>query len=92
MHAEEILIPIVFFGAIFGIFYLYITARNKERLSMIEKGADASNPENHIKTAYVTKVVAEGATEKSNVTTLEKGEYTYFCPLNKTPQYTLTVE
>ncbi len=42
MHAEEILIPIVFFGAIFGIFYLYITARNKERLSMIEKGADAS--------------------------------------------------
>ena len=42
MHAEEVLIPIVFFGAIFGIFYLYITARNKERLSMIEKGADAS--------------------------------------------------
>ena len=42
MHAEEILIPIVFFGVIFGIFYIYITARNKERLSMIEKGADAS--------------------------------------------------
>lgn len=42
MHAEEVLIPIVFFAAIFGIFYLYITARNKERLSMIEKGADAS--------------------------------------------------
>lgn len=59
---------------------------------LIKKGADASNPENHIKTAYVTKVVAEGATEKSNVTTLSKGEYTYFCPLNKTPQYTLTVE
>jgi plastocyanin len=59
---------------------------------LIKKGADASNPENHIKTAYVTKVVAEGTTEKSNVTTLAKGEYTYFCPLNKTPQYTLTVE
>jgi len=42
MHTGEILIPIAFFGAIFGIFYLYITARNKERLSMIEKGADAS--------------------------------------------------
>lgn len=39
---EEIIIPIVLFGSIFGIFYLYITARNKERLSMIEKGADAS--------------------------------------------------
>ncbi len=39
---EEIIIPIALFGSIFGIFYLYITARNKERLSMIEKGADAS--------------------------------------------------
>ena len=42
MHPEEVLIPLAFFAAIFGIFYLYITARNKERLSMIEKGADAS--------------------------------------------------
>jgi F0F1-type ATP synthase assembly protein I len=40
--AEEIIIPIALFGSIFGIFYVYITARNKERLSMIEKGADAS--------------------------------------------------
>ncbi len=39
---EEIFIPLTMFAAIFGIFYLYITARNKERLSMIEKGADAS--------------------------------------------------
>jgi F0F1-type ATP synthase assembly protein I len=40
--AEEIITPIALFGSIFGIFYVYITARNKERLSMIEKGADAS--------------------------------------------------
>jgi O-antigen/teichoic acid export membrane protein len=40
--AEQILIPIALFGSIFGIFYVYITARNKERLSMIEKGVDAS--------------------------------------------------
>lgn len=40
--AEQILIPIALFGSIFGIFYVYINARNKERLSMIEKGADAS--------------------------------------------------
>ncbi len=30
------------FGVIFGIFYLFISARNKERLALIEKGADAS--------------------------------------------------
>ncbi len=39
---EGILIPISFFLAIFGIFYLYISTRNKERLALIEKGADAS--------------------------------------------------
>jgi F0F1-type ATP synthase assembly protein I len=42
MHAGEIIIPITLFAGIFGIFYVYITARNKERMSMIEKGADAS--------------------------------------------------
>ncbi|MCL5126986.1 MULTISPECIES: cupredoxin domain-containing protein [unclassified Algibacter] len=76
--------------------YIFEIANNHSGVDvgfvLIQKGKDASNPENHIKTAYVTKVVAEGETEKSNVTTLEKGEYTYFCPLNKTPQYTLTVE
>ncbi len=38
----EIIIPLAFFGAIFGIFYLYISSRNRERLALIEKGADAS--------------------------------------------------
>lgn len=38
----EILVPVVFFGLVFGVFYLYISARNKERLALIEKGADAS--------------------------------------------------
>ena len=38
----EILIPISMFLIIFGIFYIYISARNKERLALIEKGADAS--------------------------------------------------
>jgi hypothetical protein len=37
-----ILIPISLFAAIFGIFYLYLSTRNKERLALIEKGADAS--------------------------------------------------
>jgi hypothetical protein len=39
---EEILIPLTMFAAVFGIFYLYFTTRNKERLALIEKGADAS--------------------------------------------------
>lgn len=39
---EAILIPISFFFAIFGIAYLHLSTRNKERLALIEKGADAS--------------------------------------------------
>lgn len=42
MGAGEVIIPITLFAGIFGIFYIYITARNKERMAMIEKGADAS--------------------------------------------------
>lgn len=38
----EILIPISLFFVVFGIFYLYLSTRNKERLALIEKGADAS--------------------------------------------------
>jgi hypothetical protein len=41
MGSEVIVVPIIF-GLIFGIFYLFISARNKERLALIEKGADAS--------------------------------------------------
>lgn len=41
-HLGEILIPIVFFALVFGMFYLYIASRNKERMALIEKGADAS--------------------------------------------------
>ncbi len=59
---------------------------------LVPKGKDASNAENHIKTAYVTKVVDNNTKENSKVTTLAKGEYLYFCPMNPTPQYTLTVE
>lgn len=59
---------------------------------LVPKGADVSKPENHIQTAYVTKAVENNTSESSNVTTLSKGEYVYFCPLNPTPQYTLVVE
>ena len=39
---SEVLIPIVLFISIFGIVYVYLMTRNKERLSMIEKGMDVS--------------------------------------------------
>ena len=38
----EVAILAIIFGTIFGIFYLYLSTRNKERLSLIEKGAYAS--------------------------------------------------
>ena len=36
----EILVPLAFFALVFGSWYIYITTRNKERLVLIEKGAD----------------------------------------------------
>jgi hypothetical protein len=36
----DILVPIVLFGAIFGIVYVIASARHKEKMAMIEKGAD----------------------------------------------------
>ena len=38
--AQDIIIPIALFGSIFGILYVFFTTRNKERLALIEKGAD----------------------------------------------------
>lgn len=47
--------------------------------------------ENHIKAAYVKSPVANGSSSLTNVVELEAGEYEYFCPLNPTPKYSLTV-
>lgn len=39
----EVLIAfIAFFATVFGIMYIFYTTRHKERLALIEKGADAS--------------------------------------------------
>jgi tetrahydromethanopterin S-methyltransferase subunit G len=42
MIAVEIIIPLSFFLASFGVVYLFLTTRNRERMAMIEKGADPS--------------------------------------------------
>jgi len=36
----EILVPIAVFAAIFGIIFVVVTARNRERMAMIEKGVN----------------------------------------------------
>lgn len=40
--AAEILVPFIVFATIFGVLYTFLTTRNRERLAMIEKGADPS--------------------------------------------------
>lgn len=42
MYVSEAIIPISFILAMFGIVYLYLSTRNKERLALIEKGASAT--------------------------------------------------
>ena len=37
---EGILVPIAIFAMTFGIVYIIVTARNRERMALIEKGAD----------------------------------------------------
>jgi len=38
----EILVPIALFASIFGIVWIAVSARNKERLALIEKGLDST--------------------------------------------------
>jgi threonine dehydrogenase-like Zn-dependent dehydrogenase len=42
MILVEVLVPMTVFATIFGVLYVFFTTRNKERLAMIEKGADPS--------------------------------------------------
>lgn len=39
---EGLFVPIAFFLTIFAILYVYYTTRSRERLALVEKGADAS--------------------------------------------------
>lgn len=57
---------------------------------LVPKGEyDASN---HIKEAYVIATVPEGKSSLTNVVNLSAGEYEYFCPMNPTAKYGLTVK
>jgi drug/metabolite transporter (DMT)-like permease len=37
---EDVLVPFIVFATLFGIVYVVISARNKERMALIERGAD----------------------------------------------------
>jgi hypothetical protein len=39
---EALIVFIVFILSVFGVFYLFLTTRNRERMAMIEKGVDPS--------------------------------------------------
>jgi hypothetical protein len=39
---ETLIAFIAFFATVFGIYYVHYTTRNKERMALIDKGADAS--------------------------------------------------
>ena len=39
--AVTILVVLIIFSSIFGVIYTFLTTRNKERLALIENGADA---------------------------------------------------
>ncbi len=40
MNVGDVLIPLIVFAAIFGIVFVVISARNRERMAMIEKGVN----------------------------------------------------
>ena len=46
----------------------------------------------HIKEGYLAETVTKGNSSQSKVVTLKPGTYKYFCPLNPTPEYTITVK
>lgn len=45
----------------------------------------------HVKTSYLSKTINNGESARSQAVKLEPGTYHYFCPLNPTPTYTITV-
>lgn len=52
----------------------------------------ADSPKDAIQAAGLPKLLKDGETQKSGIVELTAGTYKYNCPLNPTPQYTLTVE
>lgn len=43
MEAQEIVIPLAMFAMIFGIVYISVTSKHRQRMAMIDKGMDPGN-------------------------------------------------
>ena len=65
----EVIVFITLFSVVFGIAYLYYSTRNKERLALIEKGADVKAKCNKDKTPLA---LAEARGHKEVVELLKK--------------------
>lgn len=59
---------------------------------VIAKLKDNGEAGDHVKTSYLSKTIKNGETGSSKVVNLEAGTYGYFCPLNPTPVYKITVK
>jgi hypothetical protein len=46
----------------------------------------------HVANSYLIKTIKDGETASSQEVVLEAGEYQYWCPLNPTPAYVITVK
>ena len=46
----------------------------------------------HIKKGYLANAIKDGQSSRSQIVELKEGTYNYFCPLNPTPHYKITVK
>ncbi|MBK9059217.1 MAG: hypothetical protein IPL81_04855 [Flavobacteriales bacterium] len=46
--ASEVLVPLLVFSAAFGMFYIWVTARHRQRMAMIEKGLATAEPASEV--------------------------------------------
>ncbi len=74
--------------------YVFEIANNgvDHEVGFVIAPAGKTDQKNHIPEAYVQKTIKDGEVSQSKVVSLKKGEYVYFCPMNPTPQYTITVK
>ena len=58
---------------------------------VVANTTDEGKAGDHIQEGYLANTVKKGESARSQIVVLEEGNYKYFCPLNPTPEYTITV-
>ena len=75
-----------------GTYIFEVTNKGVDReVGLVVANSDNGAAGEHIKEGYLANTIKKGETAQSQVVTLGEGEYKYFCPLNPTPEYTITV-